>query len=51
MIKTIISVNYFNNFDRYWFDILERLVLPVAMEDDKMFLQFHRESKRCGMDW
>ena len=47
MTKTTTSANYFNSFDRYWFSILEHLVLPVAVGDEIMFLQFHRESKRC----
>jgi hypothetical protein len=42
---------YFNYCDRYWFNILEHLVLPFAMWDEKVFLQFHRESNRCEMDW
>ena len=40
-------MNYLKNFDRYCFSILEHLVLPVAMGDEIMFLQFHCESKRC----
>ena len=47
MAKTTTPTNYFKKFDRYCFNILEHLVLPVAMGDEITFLQFHRESKRC----